>query len=389
MHVFRQIWAVTIMNVESLPLRIGASLVTVIGVACAVAVLISLLAVGAGIMKSVDKNDRPDLAIVLSSGAAAEYMGSFSRADVAMIGAAPGVKKTPDGKLLVQPQATVIVEVIKKSDGGAANVLFRGTGLLDRRMRPEIQITAGRQYRAGLHEIVVGRAASRNFRDLDLGNTVLLRGTPWKVVGIYEDKGGIDENAIASDADTVLAAFGRTGYQSVSVQLVSPDAFNTFRDALKRNPQLSVDVKLLAQYYRDQIKPLSALYDFVGYFVGTIMAIGAVFGAITTMYAAVDSRARDIATLRAIGFGSTAVVVSVFAEALLLAIPGAILGVLVAALIFNERDVAIGNISFQLAVTPGLVVLAIVWAVLIGFLGGLAPSIRAARLPVATALRAT
>ncbi len=389
MHMFRQIWSVTAMNIESLPHRLTASLVTMIGVACAVAVMISLLAVGAGLMRTVDKNNRPDLAIVLSSGAAAEYMGAISSAEVAMIASAPGVKKTPDGKPMIQPLATVIVEVVKKSDGGTANILFRGAGVMDRRMRPEIHIVSGRFYRRGLHEIVVGRATSNTFRNLDLGDTINLRGTPWKVVGVYEDKGGIDENAIASDADTVLAAFGRTAYQSVNVELNSPADFDKFRDSLKRNPQLSVDVKHLSQYYRDQVKPLQILYDFIGYFVGTVMAVGAVFGAITTMYSAVDARAREIATLRAIGFGGTSVVTSVLIEALVLSVPGALLGVGIAALIFNNHVVAIGGVSFQLAVTPELVVLAIVWALLIGLLGGLAPSIRAARLPVATALRAT
>ncbi|MEO8112883.1 MAG: ABC transporter permease [Phenylobacterium sp.] len=390
MSLFTEIWAVTAMNVRALPQRLGASLVTVVGVASAVAVMISLLAVGAGLMKTIAKNDQPDRAVVLSANAPAEYMGSFSRADVAAIAQAPGIKRDAEGKPLVQPLATVIVELTKKGDGATANTLFRGTGEQGAKMnKASLKIVEGRRFKAGVHELMAGRAANRQFKDLDVGDQVMLRGTAWKVVGIYEDEGGIDENSIVADADTVLAAFERTSYQSVGVQLDSPASFGKFRDALTSNPQLSVEVKPLTKYYRDQVQGLTAVLNFVGYFVGTVMAVGAVFGALTTMYSAVDARAREIATLRAIGFGGTAVVTSVLTEALLLAVPGALLGVLAAGLVFNGHAVAMGGLSFPLAVTPGLVKLGILWALAIGVIGGLSPAIRAVRLPVATALRAT
>lgn len=389
MSFFRQIWAVTVMNIAALPSRAGSSLVTVIGVATVIAVMLSLLGIGEGVLHSVLKNDQPDRVVVLSSGAT-EYMGSFTSADVALISQAPGIKKTADGRPMVQPLAAVVVELENKTGGGTNNVLFRGTGEIGRLMnKSTLHLIQGRMYQPGLHELVVGKGAQRLYKNLEVGDVVMLRGTPWRVVGAYEDAGGIDENAIASDADTVLAAFNRTAYQSVGVELDSPASFRKFKDAIMSNPQLQVQVKRLAQYYRDQLAGLTAVLKFVGYFVGGVMAVGVVFGALNTMYSAVDARAREIATLRALGFGGTAVVVSVMVESLLLAVPGALLGAAVAWLLFNNHDVAMGGVTFAMSVTPGLVVLGVIWALVIGLIGGFAPAIRAARLPVAEALRAT
>jgi putative ABC transport system permease protein len=252
------------------------------------------------------------------------------------------------------------------------------------------QIFQGRRYRPGLHELIAGRRAQAQFKHLDVGDTIVLRGTPWKVVGAYKGKGGADENGIVTDADTLLAAFNRTAYQSVMVKLDSPASFGRFKDAVTSNPQLqNVQVKHVAEYYRDQLKPLTNLLSFVGYFVGGVMAVGVVFGALNTMYSAVDARKREIATLRALGFGATAVVVSVILESVALAVPGALLGAGIAWLLFNNHDVHMGGASFPLNVTPELVMLGLVWALVIGLVGGLAPAIRAARLPVAEALRAT
>jgi putative ABC transport system permease protein len=175
----------------------------------------------------------------------------------------------------------------------------------------------------------------------------------------------------------------------VQVELDSPASFRKFKDAITSNPQLQVTVKPLAQYYRDQLKPLTALLAFVGYFVGGVMAVGVVFGALNTMYSAVDARKREIATLRALGFGGTAVVVSVILESISLAVPGALLGAALAWLLFNNHDIAMGGVSFAMSVSPALVVVGLLWALAIGLIGGFAPAIRAARLPVAQALRAT
>jgi putative ABC transport system permease protein len=339
-------------------------------------------------MDSVMKNDHPDQAMVLSSGAN-EVLSSISPADVAQIAEAPGIARAPNGKPIVQPRALIIVELENKA-GGTNNAGFLGTGAMGELMvEGSQQIVEGRRFSPGLHELIVGRRAQVQYKHLGVGDTVVLRGTPWKVVGAYKGKSGADENGIVTDADTLLAAFNRPNYQSVLVKLESPAAFARFKDALTSNPQLQVQAKPLGQYLRDQLAPLMGLVSFVGYFVGGVMAVGVVFGALNTMYSAVDARKREIATLRALGFGGTAVVVSVILESLVLAIPGALLGAAAAWLLFNNHDVRMGGTSFPMAVTPGLVVLGLVWALAIGLIGGVAPAMRAARLPVAEALRAT
>jgi putative ABC transport system permease protein len=389
MSLFAQIWAVTAMNVRAIRSRAGASAVVVIGVATVVAVMVSLLSIATGLMQTVNRNVRPDDVIVLSAGAPAIYMSSISRTAAAIIANAPGVKIDTNGKPMAQPNAIVVVEVTKKRDGGSANIGFLGSGEEGARMASTLKLLAGRRFRPGVRELIVGKEASAQYRNLGLGDHIALRGSEWTVVGVFSDNGGSDENQLIGDADTVMTAFDRPAFQSMSVRLASPAMFERFKDALTSNPQLSVEVKRTSDYTRDQLKPVTGVLNFVGYFVGVIMAVGAVFGAINTMYSAVDARAREIATLRAIGFGGAAVVVSVLVESLLLAVPGALLGVGVAWLLFNGHAVQALNLTFSLAVTPALLELAIVWSLVIGLIGGLAPSVRAARLPVATALRAT
>lgn len=388
MSLIKQIWAVTAMNVRALPQRAATSLVTVIGVATVIAVMVSLLAIGVGLLQSINKNVRPDDAIVLSSGTAASYMGAISRTAAAIIADAPGVKKDDAGQPMVAPQALVIVEVTKKN-GDSANIGFAGASPEARVMDPSLHLIAGRRFLPAVRELIAGRSASAQYKNLAVGDHIVLRGTEWTVVGVFEDNGGQSENALIGDAETVMSAFGRNSFQTVNVRLQSPAAFSRFKDALTSNPQLSVDVKRTAEYTRDQLKPITSVLNFVGYFIGVVMAVGAVFGAVNTMYSAVDARAREIATLRAIGFGGTAVVISVMVESLLLAVPGALIGVAVAWLLFNGRAISSLGLTFPLAVTPGLLWLSIIWALVIGLIGGLAPSIRAANLPVATALRAT
>jgi len=385
--VFKQTFAVTGMNISSLPQRLISSLVTVIGVAAVVAVMVSLLAIGAGLLKSAEGGASPNRAIVLSSGAAAAYMGQISREQAAIIMDGPGIKTAPDGKPMADPQATIIVEVTKKT-GGTTNTAIVGSTPRWLRLDPHFKLIKGRMFRPAVRELIVGKAAASEFANLDVGDHIRLRGSDWTVVGQFEGSGGLSQTVMMGDPDTVLAAFDRNAFQDVAVELQSPAAFKGFKDALTSNPQLQVDVKPMSQYVKDQLAQVTALLNFVGYFVGVIMGVGAVFGAINTMYAAVDARAREIATLRAIGFGGGAVLVSVMVESLLLALPGALLGAAAAWLLFNGHAANIASLSFPLAVTPSLVVLGIVWSLIIGLIGGFMPSIRAARLPVATALRA-
>jgi putative ABC transport system permease protein len=386
--MFKQILAVTALNLKGIPQRPLASLVIVVGIAAVVAVMISVLAINAGLNKSAEKAIMPNLVIVLSSGAAADYMGALPRSAEDIVAHAPGVKTDASGKPLIQPVASIIVTQTRKKEGTTVNSMFRGVPAASFGTASKVRIYEGRLYRPGLRELVAGRAAVRQFQHLELGDHVSYRGAEWTVVGHYEDNGSMAENAVIGDADTMLSAFDRNAYQSFTVMLNSTADFKRFKDALTSDPRLQVDVKTQREYIGEQLKQLTTVINFIGYFVGIVMAVGAVFGAINTMYSAVDSRTREIATLRAMGFGGLGVVVSVMVESLALAIPGALLGVVIAWLLFNGHAAQISSLSFPLAVTPALAILGVIWSIVIGFIGGLAPSVRAARLPVATALRA-
>jgi putative ABC transport system permease protein len=389
MSLFSQVAAATAMNIKGLPKRAGASLVTVIGVATTVAVMISLLAIGAGIVKTANRNITEDRVIVMPSGAQSEFTGSMSREAADLIAGAPGVKHDASGKPIASPGVMVIVEVEDKKTGDPVNVPIRGMTPMGLVIDPKMQVTEGRMFRPAVHELIVGQAAKRQFKHLNVGDHIALRGSDWTVVGAFDAKGGMEDNLIVGDADTVMAAFDRNGYQSVLVQLDSPAAFNRFKDALTADPRLDVEAKRYKAYIQGQMKQLTTILNFVGYFVGVVMAIGAIISALNTMYSAVDARVREIATLRAIGFGGTAVVVSVMVESLVLAIPGALLGAGLAWLVFNGHSVHTLNLTFPLAVTWPLVVTGIVFSLVIGLIGGFAPAMRAAGLPVAAALRAT
>jgi putative ABC transport system permease protein len=257
------------------------------------------------------------------------------------------------------------------------------------RIDPALKLTKGRMYRPAVHELIVGKHVREQFKGFEVGDHVTLRGTEWTVVGEFASDGGMAENLIQADADTVMAAFDRTGYQSVELKLTSPGAFQALKDNLTTNPQLDVEPKLYTTYLKTQMKQITGILNFVGYFVGVVMSVGAIIGALNTMYSAVEGRTREIATLRAIGFGGAAVVLSVMIESLVLAIPGALLGAAVAWLAFNGHAISTVGLTFPLAVTWPLVVTGVVFSLLIGLIGGFAPSLKAAGVPVAAALRAT
>jgi putative ABC transport system permease protein len=224
---------------------------------------------------------------------------------------------------------------------------------------------------------------------MELGNHLNLRGTEWTIVGVFAGLDTIGDSALRADAETVMSAFGLNAYQVATVTLTSPSAFQAFKDALVNNPAVSVDVKTGLQYNKDQFGQLTALVDFVAYFIGAVMGSGAVFGALNSLYASVDARRREIATLRAIGFGSGPIIVSVLVEGIVLALPGALLGALIAWLAFGGNSVDVQGLVFKLTVTSALVVNGVIWAVAIGLVGASLPALRAARVPVATALRAS
>ncbi len=392
--MFRQIGAVTLMNLRSIPSRLGTSLVIVVGIGGVVAVLISVLAMATGFRETVAGTGRQDRAIILRGGSNSELASSLARDATLTIMDGPGVRKDEAGRPIASAEAVVIVELPKKGSTTGANVTLRGVGPQNLALRPEIKLTQGRMFKPALHELIAGKSAQLQFQGLELGGHLTIRNTDWTVVGIFESHGDSHESELMADSDTVLSAYQRNLFQSVTALLDSPDAFTAFKDSLTTNPALSVDVKREPDYYAAQSKQLSTVLTFVANFVGGIMAVGAIFGALNTMYSAVSARMVEIATLRAIGFGALPVVISVFAEAVLLAFAGGVIGALLAWLFFNGNSVSTlgGNftqIVFPLKVSSGLLVLGVVWAIAIGVIGGLFPAIRAARLPIATALRAT
>jgi putative ABC transport system permease protein len=391
--MLRQIRAVTWMNLRSIPQRFGTSSVIVVGIAGVVAVLISVLAMATGFTRTVVATGRDDRAIVLRGGSDSELASTLAREATLTIMDAPGIRKDSAGKPLASAEAVVVVDMPRKSNDSGANVTIRGIGAAGMALRPEIHLVAGRMFHRGLRELIVGSGAQAQFKGLDVGSHIALRGSDWTIVGAFESNGDSHESELLADGETVLSAYRRNLYQSVVVLLDSKDTFAAFKTSLTTNPQLSVDVLREHDYYAQQSQRMSAVLSFVAYVVGGIMAVGALFGALNTMYSAVSVRSREIATLRAIGFGASAVVLSVLIEAMLLSVIGALIGAGLSWVFFNGNVVStLGSnftqVVFRLSVGPSLVVLGIVWACAIGLVGGLFPAIRAARLPVATALRA-
>ncbi|RKP48327.1 ABC transporter permease [Trinickia fusca] len=391
--MIKQIVAVTSMNLRSLPQRIGIAWVIVIGIAVTVAVMVSVLAMAEGFTQTLKGTARMDRAIVLRAGSEAELGSTISRENTQTILDAPGVHKDAAGRPVASTEVVVIVSLPQKKDNGDANVTLRGVSPNAMKLRPEIHLVAGRMYRPAVREIIVGKSAVTQFKGLELGSHIAFRDSEWTVVGIYESGGDAHESEMQGDVETVLSAYRRNLFQSVTVMLDSAAAFDSFKGALTTDPTLKVSVQREADYYASQSRNLSKLLNLLAYFVGGIMALGACFGAVNTMYTAVSTRTREIATLRAIGFGGAPIVISVLVESLLLALIGSVVGSIAAWLGFNGNTLnTLGSnftqVVFHLTVTASLLVSGVFVACVVGMLGGLLPAVRAARLPIATALRA-
>ncbi len=387
----RQAAAVTWVGVSTLRQRLGASSVIIVGIAGVVGVLVALLAMGDGLQKTLKSTGDTETAIVLRGGATAELSSGVSREDATQIAQSAGILRDAEGKPIVSGELVVVANLPKKSTGTDANVEIRGVGPQVWALRPNVKIIEGRKFTPGLREMIVGKGARGQFAGLDTGSTINLNNQQWTIVGVFAS-GDAHESELEGDVDTVSAAYRRQGYQSVTVRLTSAEALDTFKAALASNPQLKVEAKSTLDYYTAQSEGLTKVIRVVGLTIATIMAIGAIFGALNSMYAAVATRAREIATLRAIGFRSPPVIVSVMLETMLLALLGGLLGALIAWLIFNNYSVStlganFSQVVFQFSVSPALLWTGVKWALAIGFVGGLLPAVRAARLPVTTALR--
>jgi putative ABC transport system permease protein len=393
MKALRQIVAVSSMNLRSLPQRLGASYVMIIGTAGTVAVLISVLAMGVGFARTVAGAGRADRVIIVSAGAVNEAVSSVAREAVTRIVTAPGIRRAISGDPIADAELLVQFQVARKGSGKPVSVALRGVGKSLATLRPEIRILNGRMFRPGLHEIIVGRTAQAQYQGLDVGSHVPSAGGDWSVVGIFASVGtsSFDSGALG-DAETLMTAFHHNWFNSVTALLDGQGSLDQLKGALGADVALHVEVQRESEYLASQSRGLNTVLKFIGYFVGGMMAVGALCSALNTMYGAVSSRSIEIATLRAVGFGAAAVVISVLAEALMLAIIGAAIGALLAWLLFDGHVASLGaggggtQIAFALAVTPALVALGIIWAFVVGSLGGLFPAFRAARMPVAKAL---
>jgi putative ABC transport system permease protein len=386
MHTLRHIWLLTIAAVRGIPQRLGTSAVTVISIATVMGVLVSMLALGQGLEELVASDVRLDQVVVLSRGAQSALQSYLPKTIVGTIADKPGIKRDDEGKPMVMGAVFMFINEVNRQNQRGTVSLYSTTPEW-RKFNTELHVIEGRFFQPGLHELIVSDLMRKRFRHLDVGDEVRVRGTPWKIVGAYQGAKAFNDSVIG-DADTVLSAFPQSSYNVVNVILESPGAFATFKQSVTGDPTLMADVKTQAESNQAILKPQVQLLDFISYFIGGLMGLGAVCGALASLYAAVDARRVEIATLRAIGFRSMPVVISVLAEGLLLAIPAALLGAGIVWYLFNNHVVVASGITFSMAVTPRLVAIALGWALSIALIGGILPSIRAARLPVATAIRA-
>ncbi|GAB2564850.1 ABC transporter permease [Dyella jejuensis] len=391
----RQAASVTAVGLSTLRQRLGSSSVVIVGIAGVVGVLVALLAMGDGYAQTLRKTGSDDTAIVMRGGSASEVMSVMEHDSVVVVPQAPGIARDSQGKPIASPEIVVAANLPVK--GGApdeeGSVQLRGVGEQAWAVRPHLKIIAGRKFTPGMRELDVGQGAQRQFAGLQPGHQVKLGNQEWTVVGVFASNDALDSE-IWGDADTVASTYRRgSSRASVTVKLTGPGAYAAFKAALAADPRLKVDTDTTLDYFGKQSEGMSKVMRIMGITVGLIMAIGAVFGALNTMFAAVASRAREIATLRAIGFRGPPVVIAIMLETMLLALLGGLLGGLVAWLVFNGYTAStmaagtVGQLTFAFKVSPELLWQGLKWALAIGFVGGLFPAVRAARLPVTTALR--
>ena len=388
-----QVFAVTQFSMRSLPQRKGSSAAALIGIAGVVAVMVGVLSIAQGVVRMMDNSAGDTNAIVLRSGADSEMMSGLAGDDARIISEAPGISRNDNG-VLASPELFVIINLPMRATGTDANVPLRGVQSAATEVREGFELVEGRMFEWGLNEVIVGIGANNQFAGLEVGSTIQVAQEQWPVVGVFEAGGGLSESEIWVDAAVLQPAYRRgNSYQSVYVKLNNRDAFDEFKDTLTSDPRLNVKPMRESEYYDGQSSTIYNLITGLGTIIAIIMGLGAIFGALNTMYTAVSSRTREIATLRALGFRSSPVVISVVSESLLLAFVGGLLGAGLAWLAFDGYRAATLNwasfsaITFSFDVNIKLLMQGIIFAMVIGLVGGLFPAIRAARQPVAQALR--
>ncbi len=381
------------MNLKSVPGRLAATLVAVIGIAGVVMVLVATLAMSQGFKAALNVAGAADVAVIVRGGSSGELASTLLSAEAKVIEDAPGIARDASGPL-VSPEAYVLVDLPMRGSGTAANVPFRGVGPRAMALRSHFKLVSGRLFRPGLDEVIVGRGAASQFRGIQVGQPVRFGAKQWDVVGVFEDQGSVTESEVWTDVHVLQASYRRgSSLQSVRAQLLAPQATERLMQALMTDPRVNVTVATEKAFYSEQSRALVTLVTTLGSAIAFIMGIGAVFGAVNTMYAAVAARTREIATLRALGFGGGAVLASVLVEAALIGIAGGVLGGLLAYVGFDGYRASTLNfqtfsqLTFAFRVTPAVLGTGIVYAVALGLVGGLWPGYRAAHMSVTAGLR--
>jgi putative ABC transport system permease protein len=391
----RRALSVANVGISTLGQRLGSSAVIVVGIAGVVGVLVAMLAMAEGYAETLRKTGSADTAIVLRGASAAEVMSGLDRDSLVQIAQTPGIARDAKGEPLASAEIVVAANLPLKDAKGdeEGSVQMRGVGAEAWTVRPQVRVVEGRKFTPGLRELIVGRGAARQFAGLVPGREVRLGSQKWMVAGVFAS-GDALESEIWADGNIVAETFERgSSRNSVTVRLADPKGFAAFKTALEANPQLKIDASTTLDYFSKQSEGTSKVIRIIGIIVGSIMAIGAMFGALNTMFAAVAARAREIATLRAIGFAGMPVVVAILLETMLLALIGGLIGGAAAWLLFNGYAAStmaagsVGKLSFELQVTAGVLWQGLKWALAIGFIGGLFPAVRAATMPVTAALR--
>jgi len=390
---FSQVVSIARFNLRSLPQRIGSSVTAIFGIAGVVAVMVGVLSIAQGILRTMESSASPDNVVVLRSGSSSEMMSIMNGDDARIVSEGPGLARN-EGGALASPELFVIINLLKRGTGTDANVPLRGVTRTAPLVRENFRIVDGRMFEWGLSEVVVGVGAQIEFEGLGIGSTISVNQEEWPVVGVFETGGGLAETEIWVDASVLQPAYRRgNSYQSVYAKLDSPDDFEGFKDALTSDPRLNVKPMREADYYAEQSTMLYNLITGLGTLIAVIMGFGAIFGALNTMYTAVSARSREIATLRALGFHSGPVVISVLMESLMLALVGGVIGAALAWWAFDGFRAATLNftsfsqVAFAFDVSASLLLRGISFALLIGLVGGLFPAVRAARQPISSALR--
>ena len=400
---FAQIAAVTGMNLRNIPQRWSSSLVAVLGIGGVTLVLIALLSIAAGFQAALEGSGSDDVAIIMRAGSTNELSGGFGTDTVTVVSDSPGIKKAAAGKNvnaslagkpILSPELYVLVDGKMKGKDASTNLPLRGVSPMAPLVRKSFDLVEGRMFKEGTNEVVVGNGVVQSYDGLEVGKTVRWGGANWTVVGRFTDKAGIAESEVWGDTRVVQQAWRRgNSFQSIRVKLENPAALKTLKDALTKDPRVRVDVKSERAFYVDQQKLMSTIINYVGWTLAIMMGIAALFAALNTLYNAVANRVREIATLRALGFGGFPVVVSVLVEAMILGAVGGLIGGVLALVFLNGMHSSTMNwasfsqMTFAFTVTPRLMVTGIIYGLILCFIAGILPGIRAARLPITAGLR--